>query len=94
MICWRIGQPVRLSLLCTAVVLAGPHSVHAQTPPSATIKYDGAGRITATLYTDQTCVVNKYNAQGNRTDTTVTKADVPETSVWGTGSWGCSEWKP
>ncbi len=66
----------------------------AQTPTSATIAYDGAGRIATTLYTDQTCVVNKYNAQGNRTDVAVTKAGTPESSVWGTGSWGCSKWSP
>ena len=66
----------------------------AQAAPSATIKYDQAGRITTTLYTDQTCVVNKYNAQGNRTDVAVTKASTPESNVWGTGVWGCAPWQP
>jgi YD repeat-containing protein len=69
-------------------------SAHAQTPPSATITYDGAGRTATTLYTDQTCVAHKYNSQGNRTSTSVTKADTPETSVWGSGVWGCSKWSP
>ena len=30
----------------------------AQTPPSATDTYDGAGRIATTLYSDQTCVAH------------------------------------
>jgi YD repeat-containing protein len=66
--------------------------VLAQAAPSAVVTYDGAGRTAATLYTDQTCVVHKYDAQGNRKETTVTKADTPETSVWGSGAWGCSKW--
>jgi len=73
---------------------AAPALLLAQATPSATVKYDGAGRTATVLYTDQTCVAHKYNAQGNRTDVTVTKADTPETSVWGSGAWGCSKWAP
>jgi YD repeat-containing protein len=69
-----------------------PALVLAQATTSATITYDGAGRTATTLYTDQTCVAHKYNAQGNRTDTVVTKASTPETSVWASGVWGCSKW--
>jgi len=93
MMCRKIYRPVAL-LFFGAAAFVCTLPAQAQTPPSATITYDGAGRTVTTLYTDQTCVVHKYNAQGNRTDTTVTKADVPETSVWGTGSWGCSKWAP
>jgi YD repeat-containing protein len=80
-------------------VMRGPHKdaaalLLAQAAPSATVKYDAAGRTATVLYTDQTCVAHKYNAQGNRTDVTVTKADTPETSVWGSGAWGCSKWAP
>jgi len=90
----RVGRLVPSFLLGSAVFIFSPHSAHAQKPPTATIKYDEAGHVVTTLYTDQTCVVNKYNAQGNRIATTVTKADIPETSVWGSGVWGCSEWNP
>jgi YD repeat-containing protein len=69
-----------------------PLVILAQAAPSATVTYDGAGRTAATLYTDQTCVVHKYDAQGNRKETTVTKSDTPETSAWGSGAWGCSKW--
>lgn len=64
----------------------------AQTPPSATMTYDLGGRTATGLYTDQTCVVYKYDSDGNRIAVTVTKADTPETSVWGAGAWGCSKW--
>lgn len=66
----------------------------AQTPPSATDTYDGAGRIATTLYSDQTCVAHKYDSQGNRTNVSVSKASTPETSVWGSGVWGCFTWSP
>lgn len=72
--------------------LVRPALIIAQASPSATYTYDRAGRTATVLYTDQTCVVQKYNAQGNRTDVAVTKADTPETSVWGSGAWGCSKW--
>ncbi len=79
-------------LLSVAGLLIGPHPAHAQAAPSATVTYDGAGRTATVLYTDQTCVAHKYNAQGNRKETAVTKADTPETSIWASGVWGCSKW--
>lgn len=66
----------------------------AQTPPSAAFAYDGAGRIATTLYSDQTCVAHKYDSQGNRANLSVTKASTPETSIWGSGVWGCFKWSP
>jgi YD repeat-containing protein len=89
-----VGRVCRPFFLGVAAFALGLGSAHAQTPPSAMITYDGAGRIVTTLYTDQTCIAHKYNAQGNRAETVVTKADTPETSVWGTGAWGCSKWSP
>jgi len=92
MIWLKVSRAWRASLLGVAAFVFGLDAAHAQTPPSATMTYDGAGRIVTTLYSDQTCVAHKYNAQGNRTDTVVTKADTPETSIWASGVWGCSKW--
>ena len=94
MIFLGVSRFVCLFLLGAAVFVVSLGTAFAQTPPTAAITYDGAGRVATALYTDQTCVVHKYDSQGNRTNTSVTKADTPETSVWGTGTWGCSEWKP
>jgi len=66
----------------------------AQSTPTVTYTYDGGGRSATSLYTDQTCVVYKYDANGNRIAVAVTKADVPETNVWGSGAYGCSKWAP
>src|SRR5215831_2241985 len=52
-----------------------PVLILAQTTPSATYKYDAAGRTVTTLFTDQTCVIHQYDSQGNRVATTITKAD-------------------
>jgi YD repeat-containing protein len=61
---------------------------------TATHGYDLAGNTVTVAYADQTCVVHTYDSSGNRTATTITNADVPETPVWGVGIWGCNEWTP
>src|SRR5690349_14422079 len=83
---WRERSGAEASMSDRAVI------VLAQAAPSATVTYDGAGRTATVLYTDQTCVAHKYNAQGDRKETAVTKADTPETSIWASGVWGCSKW--
>ena len=91
---WSVSRPRQSVFLGVAVFVIGLETAQAQTPASATITYDGAGRTATTVYSDQTCVTHKYDANGNRVATTITKADVPEASVWGSGVWGCFEWKP
>jgi YD repeat-containing protein len=86
------NNPIFAIFLLSAFAVFASQSTSAQAPPSAIVTYDGSGRTATVLYTDQTCVAHKYNAQGNRTDVTVTKADTPEMSVWGSGAWGCSKW--
>lgn len=71
-----------------------PELLLAQSGTTATYAYDQAGRIAAILFSDGTCVANIYDAQGNKTSTTVTKSDTPETSIWGSGVWGCFTWSP
>jgi YD repeat-containing protein len=71
-----------------------PALLLAQSGTTATYAYDQAGRIAAILFSDGTCVANTYDAQGNKTSTTITKADTPEMSVWGSGVWGCFKWSP
>jgi hypothetical protein len=94
MICWGSFRLSSFVILSAFAFTIGEEPARAQTPPSVNVAYDGAGRIATTLYSDQTCVVHKYNSQGNRTDTSVTKASTPETSVWGSGVWGCFPWHP
>jgi YD repeat-containing protein len=66
----------------------------AQATASVTYTYDAAGRIVTKVFSDGTCVIHTYSADGNRTATDITKSSTPETSVWGTGVWGCFPWSP
>ena len=70
-----------------------PNALMAQTA-SASYTYDGAGRIATILFSDGTCVAHTYDSNGNRTGTVITKSSTPETSVWGSGVWGCFTWQP
>lgn len=83
------------TVLLGLVILAGTQqSLMAQPTPTATYGYDPSGNTTTIVYTDQTCVVHTYDSSGNRTATDITKADVPETPIWGDGVWGCNAWSP
>lgn len=86
--------PHRMVAVTFAVLMGAARPAFAQVTPQATYGYDAAGNTATILYTDQTCVAHTYDSAGNRTATTITKADVPETPVWGDGVWGCNEWTP
>lgn len=59
---------------------------------SVSYTYDGVGRIATALYDNGTCVVYVYDANGNRTQESITSSGAPGTAVWGTGVLGCLKW--
>lgn len=88
------AQRYRTAVIALAILAGMQGPALAQITPKATYGYDTAGDTVTIVYTDQTCVVHTYDSSGNRIATSITKADVPETPVWGGGVWGCNEWTP
>jgi YD repeat-containing protein len=88
----RVSRKLAIGIVA-CLTMSWPAALKAQTA-TASYTYDAAGRIAAILFSDGTCIAHTYDANGNRTGTIITKASAPESSIWGSGVWGCFPWHP
>lgn len=82
----RISRCVRSSAIALSILPASVASA------SVVYTYDSVGRVTTALYDNNVCVVYTYDANGNRTSQVVNAAGPGNSTVWGTGVYGCFHW--
>lgn len=59
---------------------------------SVQFSYDPVGRLNTAAYDNGLCIVYSYDANGNRT--AVSSSAGPQSTDWGTATWGCFPWTP